>query len=112
MRALTSGEERFINESTLGWQMIINQILFSPVKIPEAVTTRIQELDELYIKDFKDYYIKNCSDEGQINASKLQADFEETWIPEHPEFSDPDLLFTECGEEIKEKIRAHFDSFK
>ena len=112
MRALSSGEERYINESTLGWQMIINQILFSPVKIPEAVTTRIQELDELYIKEFRDYYINNSSNEGQIDASKLQADFEEAWIPKHPEFTDPDLLFAECSEEIKEKIRAHFERFK
>jgi hypothetical protein len=111
MRALSTGEERFINESTSEWQMMINLII-SPTELPDATNERIRGLDELYKKEFRDYYIENITEEGQVDASQIQSDFDEKWVLEHPEFSDPKLLFAECNDDDKKRILSYFESLK
>lgn len=89
MRGLTLGEKRYVYESTNSWRMYIYSQSVELSKEDEAC---MRKLEDGYQDAFYSYY-ENALKIGEVyNSGALQAEFEEVYKKEHPEFFDIEAL--------------------
>lgn len=90
MRELTTGELRYINESTDGWKMYIYS---KDQEITPEIQQRMRELSTAYKEAFYAFY-EAALQKGEVyDSDAVQKDFDEVYGKEHPEFYDVDALF-------------------
>ena len=101
MYELTTGDERFIGESTTIWMTYIRPIMVEMEEVPEEVKERINTLEKSFIAGFRDYYIKEKDEENL--SDPILYEYDRIFSNEHPEYYDVDLLFAGCSDEALKK---------
>lgn len=92
MITLTTGDLRFINESTSGWRMMVRSAIGFGDDIPETVLERITELEDTYLEKFEEYFIKIRKAYPEATPDQIRDGFDEAFKTDHPEFFDMEML--------------------
>ncbi len=94
-KELTTGELRFIEESTDGWRMMVQEAMGKNSGIPDAVMERISELEDSYQEELLNFFVLEKKSSSSINADDIRSRFDEQWNEKHPEFFDMEKLFSD-----------------
>ena len=105
MKELTAGEERYIEESANGWNMIMSMITGGIDNVPDEVTKRINELSGAYVSEFKKFYSEA---DDTTDADAVHIKFSEKWVADHPEYTDMEKLLAGCSEEDIKRAKEFF----
>ncbi len=91
---LTTGELRYIGESTDGWRMIVQEAAMQKPGISDAVMDRISKLEDTYQEEFLSFFVREKQSSSSVDADELRSRFDELWNEKHPEFFDMEKLFS------------------
>ncbi len=105
MKELTAGEERYIEDSVGGWNMLMAMITGGISNVSEEVNNRIHELSETYVTEFKTFY---SNSEDTTDADEVHMQFVEKWSSEHPEYTDMEKLLAGCSDEDINRAKEFF----
>ncbi|MBR3305770.1 MAG: hypothetical protein IKI75_00785 [Lachnospiraceae bacterium] len=110
MRELTTGDRRFVSESINSWKMLVNITASALGNISQDVTDHIDDLADSFVKGFSEFY-ENAPEDPAKDADDLLAEYEESFITEHPEYADMRLLFAdpECDPQVAEEAFSRAD---
>ncbi len=105
MKELTAGEERYIEESVNGWNMLMSMITGGIENVTDDVKKRIVELSETYVAEFKKFYSEagDTSDADEVNER-----FAQKWSAEHPEYTDMEKLLAGCSDKDIKRAKEFF----
>ena len=109
MSNLTSGELRYISESTNSWMHIVSMLKDAVKDIPQETLDRISELKSGFEKEFLEFYSEKKQSGTELDGDQLLYAFEDEWEEKHPEFYDMKALFSGCPKEALEKAEPTFN---
>lgn len=105
MYKLTTGDLRYIAQSTRAWKETIDTVINKIPVVPRVVQDRIRNLSDKYKEDLVAYYLEAMREnEGRL-ADSILWEFDVKWDTEHPEYYDIDLLIKECRDSDKANAR-------
>ena len=106
MYELTTGDERYVQESMYVRNGYLHPILNEMESVPAEVRERIDGLSEAYVNEFHEYYINAKTENEKLHAGEIHNGFDEKWNAAHPDFYNVDALLEGCSEEDIKKADA------
>ncbi len=105
---LSEGNQRFLNECTDTWKMIVADVRIWITDIPQSLQDHLDELEKGYREGFTEFCIKANEAGNLTDIDKARNEFEAGWLKEHPDYYDMRALFADCDPEELKKAEETF----
>ncbi len=96
MDTMTIGDLRFVEESTVSWNMLIGRILDVMQDVPASVKEKISGLDRQYREGFRQFFEEARKKDAARDADEIWDAFEIEWRKKCPDFYDVRKMLADC----------------